>query len=93
MDQKVDRVDQKIDSVREDLKGPESRLTKRIDKIGQQVASLEDDTPTREEIDNLDGRVKKLEQMTAKVRSFALLFFGKPNITQINLAVLFTAST
>jgi hypothetical protein len=45
----------------------ESNLTKRIDKIGPQVARLEDDTPTREEFDDLDNRVKKLEQITTSV--------------------------
>jgi hypothetical protein len=45
----------------------EVKLTKRIDKIGLQAASLEDDTPTGEEIDDLDGRVKKLEQMASSV--------------------------
>lgn len=37
-------------------------LTTRIDKIGKQVAFLEDDAPTREEFDNLEDRVGKLER-------------------------------
>lgn len=46
VDSKFDRLDKKIDGV-------EVRLTKRIDKIGKAVAFLEDDTPTREEFDEL----------------------------------------
>ena len=65
VDDKVEKLDQKVDSLSEELKKVESNLTKRIDKIGLQVARLEDDTPTREEIDNLDSRVKKLEKMKA----------------------------
>ena len=67
VDRKVDKLDQKVDNVREDLRGLEVKLTKRIDKIGLQVASLEDDTPTREEVDDLDSRVKNLEQMATSV--------------------------
>jgi hypothetical protein len=36
-------------------------LTARMDKIGMQVARLEDDTPTRDEFDNLQTRVEELE--------------------------------
>ena len=39
----------------------EDRLTKRLDSIGKSVAYLEDDTPTREEHDELEGRVTKVE--------------------------------
>lgn len=47
-------VNQKMDKM-------EIKLTKRIDKIGLQVARLEDDAPTIEEFDNLEKRVVKLE--------------------------------
>ncbi len=45
-------LDGKIDSV-------EKNLTQRLDKIGKQLAYLEDDTPTREEYDDLEKRVDK----------------------------------
>lgn len=54
----IKKIDLKIDGV-------EERLTKRIDKIGLQVANLEDDAPTIEEFDKLEARVKKVEQIVA----------------------------
>lgn len=54
----IKKIDLKIDGV-------EERLTKRIDKIGLQVANLEDDAPTIEEFDKLEVRVKKVEQIVA----------------------------
>ncbi|MDP3973925.1 MAG: hypothetical protein Q8P92_03770 [Candidatus Daviesbacteria bacterium] len=45
---------QKIDKV-------EKNLTGRIDKLGKSLAYLEDDAPTREEFDNLEDRVDKVE--------------------------------
>jgi len=47
---KIDSLDQKVDRV-------EKNLTKRIDNIGKQLAYLEDDTPTREEFDNLEKKI------------------------------------
>ena len=44
-----------------------NELTKRVDKIGKQVAYLEDDAPTREEHDELEKRVGKVEQRVASV--------------------------
>jgi hypothetical protein len=55
VDQKVDKLDKKIDGV-------EARLIKRIDKIGLSEARLEDDSPTVEEFDKLEKRVTKVEQ-------------------------------
>jgi len=37
------------------------KIDGRIDKLGLQLASLEDDAPTVEEFDKLEGRVTKLE--------------------------------
>lgn len=48
-------LDNKIDTA-------ENRLTQRLNKIGSQLAYLEDDAPTREEHDKLEKRVAKLEQ-------------------------------
>lgn len=51
----IKRVEKKVDDGFEKVKG-------RLDKIGLSVAHLEDDTPTVEEFDNLDKRVKRLEK-------------------------------
>lgn len=63
---KIDKVDEKlsnkIDGMDKRLTEVEKRLTKRLDKIGKQVAYLEDDAPTREEFDNLEKRVGRIEQ-------------------------------
>lgn len=65
---RIDKLDQKLTGRINDV---EKNVTKRIDgvenrldKIGRQLAYLEDDTPTREEFDNLEKRVGKLEQTT-----------------------------
>jgi hypothetical protein len=49
-------VSEKFDKLGNELRGKidntEKRLTKRLDKIGRQLAYLEDDAPTREEFEN-----------------------------------------
>lgn len=71
---KIDKVDQKVERLAGSVAGldgkidkVEKRLTERLDKIGMQLAYLEDDAPTREEFDNLETRVDKIEQKTASV--------------------------
>ncbi|MEK7526097.1 MAG: hypothetical protein AAB546_01310 [Patescibacteria group bacterium] len=57
-------------SIREDIKRVEEKVEEngaRIDKLGLQIASLEDDSPTIEEFDNLEKRVKKLEKQTIAI--------------------------
>ena len=57
-----------ITSVRSDIKRVEKKVEHngaRIDKLGLQIAGLEDDTPTIEEFDNLDKKVKRLEKQAA----------------------------
>ena len=51
-----------IKEVKEEAKKTEERLTGRINKLGMQLAILEDDTPTIDEFDGLEKRVTKLEQ-------------------------------
>lgn len=62
---KIGGLDKKIDGLDKKIDGVEERLTKRIDKIGLTLASLEDDAPTIEEFDNLEKRVAKVEQKIA----------------------------
>lgn len=62
---KFDDVDRRFAKVDKRFDTLERNLTKRIDKLGRQLAYLEDDTPTREEHDELAKRVRKLEQKTA----------------------------
>jgi len=59
----------KIDGVEERLGGRIDKVekkveenTKRLDKIGLQLANLEDDSPTREEHDQLEERVGNIER-------------------------------
>jgi len=65
--QKIGVVDKKVDKLDEKIGKVEKNLTERIDKIGLQVARVEDDTPTRDEFDDLEVKVKKVEQKTALV--------------------------
>ena len=58
----IKKVDGKVENLRTEIKQEFRKLTSRVDKIGLQVARLEDDTPTREEVDGLSERVGKLEQ-------------------------------
>ncbi len=58
---KVSSIDKKVDK---GFKGVDVRFdetNKRIDKLGMQLANLEDDAPTIEEFDDLEKRVTKLE--------------------------------
>lgn len=73
MDKMEARLDGKIDSLDKKLSGRidivEENLTKRLDKIGKQLAYLEDDTPSREEFDNLQKMVDQLEQKVSPLGS------------------------
>ena len=51
--------------IRGDIKEVKETLTNRIDKLGLQIANLEDDSPTIKEFDNLEKRVKRLEKQVA----------------------------
>lgn len=43
---KIDKVDKKVDGLDVKLDKVEKNLTERIDKLGKQLAYLEDDAPT-----------------------------------------------
>ena len=62
----IGKVRSDVKEVKENLKDTEKRLTGRIDKIGLQIARLEDDAPTIEEFDKLEKRVTKLENHAIK---------------------------
>lgn len=59
---KIESVHKEVQDLRDETTSGFKKLTERVDKIGLQVAYLEDDAPTREEFDNLELRVKKVEQ-------------------------------
>ena len=65
---KIEEVDVKLEGVEERLSKKIDKVegkvlvnTKRLDKIGSQLAYLEDDTPTKEEHDQLEERVENIE--------------------------------
>lgn len=64
--ERIDKLGKKVDTLRTELKTEikeaKIALTKRMDKIGLQLAYLEDDTPTREEHNELTKKVDRLEQ-------------------------------
>jgi hypothetical protein len=60
-DSNHESLSNKIDKVDGQLSKVGANLTKRIDQLGLQLAELEDDAPTREEFNELDERVTKLE--------------------------------
>ena len=55
-----------IKEVKEEVKKTEGRLTTRIDKLGLQIARLEDDAPTIDEFEKLAKRVTNLENPSSK---------------------------
>lgn len=64
---RIDKLDIKVDGLDKKIDGVEQRLIKRIDKLGLQIAKLEDDAPTWEDFDKLELRVKKVEQKVAAI--------------------------
>ena len=59
LDKEVKEGFKKVDDRFESL---DSKLTKRIDKLGLQIASLEDDAPTIDEFDELAKKVTKIQK-------------------------------
>lgn len=68
---RIDKLEHRVDGNFENLNNKinqvEDNLTERMDKLGLQIARLEDDTPTRDEFDNLQEIVTKLEQATPSI--------------------------
>ncbi len=59
---KINKLERKVDKGFEEVNRRIDGTHERIDKIGKSLAYLEDDTPTRDEYDQLENRVGKLEQ-------------------------------
>ena len=63
---KIDKLQKEVTTgfidVNKNIDKVEKNLSFRVDKIGLQVASLEDDAPTIEEFDNLTKRVERVEK-------------------------------
>jgi len=59
---KMTKLEKKVDDGFEKVNERFNDAIKRIDKIGLQVAKLEDDAPTVEEFDNLVKKVEKVQQ-------------------------------
>ena len=68
---KIDKLDKKlggrIDGLESRIDQVEENLTGRIDKLGKQLAYLEDDAPTREEFDDLEKRVDRIDHKVTPV--------------------------
>ncbi len=67
VDKRVDEVGEKVDKLDKKIDGAEKRIIKRIDKLGSDLAYLEDDAPTIKAHKDLEKRVGKLEQEVASV--------------------------
>ena len=71
LSRKIDKLDSKLGGRIDGLGGRidqvEKNLIERLDKIGKQLAYLEDDSPTREEIDKLEKKVDKIEQRVISI--------------------------
>jgi len=67
VDERANTLEGKIDSLGESIKKGFKEVNKRIDKIGSQLAYLEEDAPTRDEHDNLEKRVDELEGKTTSL--------------------------
>jgi hypothetical protein len=59
---KLTKLEKDLASFRKETKEGFEKVHDRLDTQGRQVAYLEDDAPTREEFDELDGRVRKVEK-------------------------------
>jgi hypothetical protein len=65
VDQKVGRLEEKVDGLDKKIDKVEHKLTERIDRLGLQLARLEDDAPTRNEFEDLEKRVARIENKTS----------------------------
>jgi len=70
---KIDSVNKKlgnrIGSLEEKVDAGFKGVNQRIDKLGESLAFLEDDAPTREEHENLEKRVSRVENKVASLQT------------------------
>lgn len=59
---KVSAVDKKVDGLQSEMTSGFKKVNTRIDRLGKTLAFLEDDAPTREEFDELEKRVERIEK-------------------------------
>jgi hypothetical protein len=59
------KILKEISDLRKETRDGLAKVNERLDKQGRQLAYLEDDAPTREEFDELDKRVTKVERKIA----------------------------
>ena len=62
IDDRVDSTEKRMDRGFDEVKVMISENGERIDKIGLQLAKLEDDAPTIEDHEELEDRLEKLER-------------------------------
>ena len=58
---KISSVDKKVDKGFTGVNGHIDEINKRLDKLGLQLANLEDDAPTIEEFEKLEQKVVKIQ--------------------------------
>lgn len=61
LDKKFDKLNHELQEFKKEAKQDHKETHKRIDRLGLQIAELEDDAPTREEHDRLEHKVSKIE--------------------------------
>jgi DNA repair ATPase RecN len=62
---KASSIDKKVDNGFKDVAEKFNGTNKRIDKLGMQLANLEDDAPTIEEFEKLEQKVVKIQNRLA----------------------------
>lgn len=73
LDGKIGDVDERLSSQMKEMEGRletkidkvGDNLSERVDKLGYQLAELDDDAPTRDEFDDHEERLLKLEKKAA----------------------------
>lgn len=63
----IRKVDSRSLGLEKEMREGFSKITESLDRQGAQLAYLEDDTPTRKELDKLEKRVQKVERQLASV--------------------------
>lgn len=64
---KVTQIGEELSGFKKEVYARFDKVDGRIDKLGMQIANLEDDAPTREEFENLEDKVEKIQKHIAAV--------------------------